>query len=39
MEGVINEAGEYQKLADILAEHPAIKFIIDQTKGMDAVRA
>lgn len=39
MEAVINEAGEYQKLADILAEHPVIKYIIDESKGMDAVRA
>lgn len=39
MEAVINEAGEYQKLADILAEHPVIKYIIDESKGMDATRA
>lgn len=39
MEGVINKAGDYQKLADILLEHPVIKFIADQAKGMDAVRA
>lgn len=39
MEAVINEAGEYQKLADIFAEHPVIKYIIDESRGMDAVRA
>ncbi len=38
-EAIVNEAGEYQKLADILAEHPVIKYIIEETKGMDAVRA
>ena len=39
MEGVVNEAGEYQKLADILAEHPVIKYIIEEAKGMDVTRA
>ncbi len=38
MEAIVNEAGEYQKLADILAEHPVIRYIIEETKGMDAVR-
>lgn len=39
MEDVVNEAGEYQKLADILAEHPVIKYIIEESKGMDAVKS
>lgn len=39
MEDVVNEAGEYQKLADILAEHPVIKYILEETKGMSATRA
>lgn len=38
-QGIINEAVEYQKLADILVEHPVIKLLLEETKGMDAVRA
>ena len=39
MEDVVNEAGEFQKLADILDTHPVVKYIRDQTTGMDSVRA
>lgn len=39
MEDVVNEAGEYQKLVDILMEHPVLKYLLEEVKGMDAVRA
>lgn len=36
---IVNVAGEYQSLADILMEHPVIKFIKDESEGMEATRA